>query len=173
MSPIPATPRSVLHTDLCGPFSTGKSFLVLIDSCARQPVVSIIKSTTTGAIIKKMKSCFATHGLPAEIVTDNGSQFTSEEFKSYCSANGIKHCHVTPYCPQVNSEIVRFKYTTEKNIRANHAEWKNWRNKLDIFLLNHQSTAHSTTGRTPAVLLFGRNICTKLPSLPGQTEGVP
>ena len=58
-----------------------------------------------GAIIKKMKSCFATHGLPAEIVTDNGRQFTSEEFESYCSANGIKHRHVTPYCPQANSKI--------------------------------------------------------------------
>ena len=120
-----------------------------------------------------MKSCFATHGLPVEIVTDNGSQFTSEEFESYCSAYGIKHCHVTPYRPHANSEIVQFKCTTEKTIRAAQAEGKNWRNKLDIFLLNHQSTAHSATGRTPTVLLFGRNICTKLPSLPGQTEGVP
>ena len=81
MSQIPATPWSVLITDLCRPFLTGKSFLVLIDSCSRLLEVSIIKSTTTWAIIKKMKSCFAAHGLSVEIDTDNGSQFTAEEFE--------------------------------------------------------------------------------------------
>lgn len=172
MSQMPSRPWSVLHADLCGPFPTGESLLVLVDSCSRWPDVSIMKSTTASAIIKRMKSCFAVHGLPEEIVTDNGPQFVAEDFTSYLSEHGIKHRRITPYWPQANSEVERFNRTVEKAIRAAHAEGKNWKNELDIFLLNYRATAHSTTGKAPAVLLFGRNIRTKLPSLPNQTESV-
>ena len=170
---MPTRPWSVVHADLCGPFPSGESLLVLVDSCSRWPEVFIMKSTTATAVIKIIKSCFATHGLPEEIVTDNGPQFVAEEFKSYLTEHGIKHRRVTPYWPQANSEVERFNRTLEKATRAAHAEGKNWKNEIDIFLLNYRATAHCTTGKAPAVLLFGRNIRTKLPSLSTQTAAAP
>ena len=80
---------------------------------------------------------------------------------------------MTPYWPQANSEVERFNRTLEKATRAAHAEGKNWKNEIDIFLLNYRATAHCTTGKAPAVLLFGRNIRTKLPSLSTQTAAAP
>ncbi len=72
---------------------------------------------------------------------------------------------VTPYWPQANSEVERFNRTLEKAIRAANTEGKDWKSELNTFLLNYRATAHCTTGKSPAVLLFGREIRTKLPSL--------
>jgi hypothetical protein len=75
------------HADLCGPFPSGESLLVMVDTYFRWPwpEVQVMKSTTSTAIIKCMKTTFATHGIPHEIVTDNGPQFTSAEFSTYLS----------------------------------------------------------------------------------------
>ena len=68
MTEMPSRPWTVLHADLCGPFPSGESLLVLIDSCSRWPEVFILKSTTAAVFINRMESCFAAHGLPEEIV---------------------------------------------------------------------------------------------------------
>ncbi|CAB4030060.1 uncharacterized protein K02A2.6-like [Paramuricea clavata] len=165
MTEMPSRPWTVLHADLCGPFPSGESLLVLVDSCSRWPKVFILKNTTAAVIINRMKSCFAVHGLPEAIVTDNGPQFVAEEFDLYFREHGITHRRVTPYWPQANSEVERFNRTLEKAIRAANTEGKDWKSELNTFLLNYRTTAHCTTGKSPAVLLFGREIRTKLPSL--------
>ena len=67
----------------------------------------------------------------------------------------VLHTVVTPYWPQANSEVERFNRTVEKAIRAANVEGKNWKEELDVFVLNYRSTPHCTTGQPPAVLLFG------------------
>jgi len=50
-------------------------------------------------------------------------------------------------------------------MRAAHAEGKNWREGLNRFLFAYRSTPHSTTGKSPAELLFRRKLTTKMPEL--------
>jgi len=45
---------------------------------------------------------FATHGLPATLVSHNGSNFTSSEFQEFMKKNGIKHIQVASYHPASN-----------------------------------------------------------------------
>ena len=108
MTTMPSKPWQTLHADLCGPFPSGESLLVMVDTCSRWPEVHVMKSTTSTAIIKCMKTTFATHGIPLEIVTDNVPQLTSTEFSTYLSSSGIAHRKVTPYWPQANSEVECF-----------------------------------------------------------------
>ena len=136
MTEMPSRPWTVLHADLFGPFPSGESLLVLVDSCSPWPEFFILKSTTAAIIINRMKSCFAVHGLPEEIVTDHGPQFVAKEFGSYLRDHGITHRQVTPYWPQANSEVERFNRTLEKAIRAATTEGKDWKNELNTFLLN-------------------------------------
>ncbi|CAB3980227.1 uncharacterized protein K02A2.6-like [Paramuricea clavata] len=133
MTTMPSQPWQTLHANLCGPFPSGESLLVMVDTCSRWPEVHVMKSTTSTAIIKCMKTTFATHGIPHEIVTDNGPQFTFAEFSTYLSNCGIVHCKVTPYWPQANSEVERFNRTVEKAIRAANVEGKNWKEEFDVF----------------------------------------
>ena len=54
-------------------------------------------------------------------------------------------------------------------IRKAHAEGKNWRLELNKFLLAYRSTPQSTTGISPAELLFRRPLRTKLPQVTDDT----
>lgn len=41
------------------------------------------------------------------------------------------------------------------------------------FLRHYRATPHSTTGKTPAELLFGRKLCTTLPTAKQPPENTP
>ena len=165
MSPLPPTPWHTLHIDFCGPFPTGEYLLVVIDAYSRFPEVDIVRSTSATAIIPKLDRIFATHGIPTVIRSDNGPPFTSHEIERYMEENGIEHREITPLWPQANSEAENFMKPLTKAIRSSHAEGKTWTKHLYKFLLNYRTTPHSTTGFSPAELLFNRKVYNKLPQL--------
>lgn len=50
-------------------------------------------------------------------------------------------------------------------MRIAQAEGKNWRKELVHYLATYRTTPHTVTGVSPAELLFGRKIRTKMPEL--------
>ena len=56
-------------------------------------------TATSGMTIEVLRTIFSTHGLPTVLVTDNGPQFTSAEFKTFVENNGIRHQRSAPYHP--------------------------------------------------------------------------
>ena len=48
------------------------------------------------------RTLFATHGIQEEVVTDNGTPFTSAEFSDFTRKYGICHVRVSPYHPSSN-----------------------------------------------------------------------
>ena len=46
--------------------------------------------------VKALKNLFAKYGLPQTIVSDNGTQFTSDLFKKMCDEGGITHIRTAP-----------------------------------------------------------------------------
>ena len=50
-------------------------------------------------------------------------------------------------------------------MRAAPAEKRDWRSELNKFLLAYRSTLHTTTGKSPAELLYGRKMSTKVPEV--------
>ena len=164
--PMPALPWSSVAVDLCGPFPTGETLLVLVDYYSRFPFVEIIKNTTSKTIIAKLFEIFSVHGLPETLTSDNGGQFTSDEFELFLKINGIHHNKTTPLWPQANGQVERINRVIKKAIQAAVNDGLNWRNELNTFLLSYRNTPHCTTGETPSFLLFSRNIRDKLPSIP-------
>ena len=119
-----------------------------------------MRSITSTATIEKLREMFATHGLPATLVSDNGSNFTSAKFQEFMKKNGIKHIKVSPYYPASNGLAERgvriFKEGYEK------MEEGSIQTKLSRFLLSYRTTPHSTTGVPPAELLMKRKLHTRL-----------
>jgi transposase InsO family protein len=64
-------------------------------------------------IYEDIFTCF---GVPREIVTDQGSQFTSKMMKELTNKYGIKHCKSSPYHPQANGQV--------NNTTVEYARWK-------------------------------------------------
>ena len=83
--------------------------------------------------------------------------------KEYLKSCGIKHRKVVPYSPQSNGLIERFHRTIKKMIQTVHSEGRVWQDALHSFLLEYRSTPHASTNRTPALLMFGREIRTEIP----------
>ena len=85
----------------------GNYFLVLIDSHTKWIEVFKMHLTTSTKTIDILRDLFAAHGLPEEVVSDNGPQFTSHEFREFLRLNGIKQTLVPPYRPASNGAAER------------------------------------------------------------------
>ena len=92
---------SRIHIDYTGPYK-GEMFLVVVDAYSKWLEVQHMRSITSTATIEKLCEMFTMNGLPATLVSDNDSNFTSAEFQEFMKKNGIKHIKVSPYHPTSN-----------------------------------------------------------------------
>ena len=167
----PTQPWTRIHMDLAGPF-LNQMFLVLIDSYSKWIEVLPLTSTTSTALIQKIRPLFAQFGLPSTVVTDNGTQFVSEEFEKFLKNNGIRHISSAPYHPATNGLAKRavqiFKAGIRKITDGSTSDC------IARILLNYRRTPQTTTGSSPAELMFGRNLRTRLdlllPNLSARVE---
>jgi hypothetical protein len=75
----PATkPWERIHIDYAGPH-LGRHFLIVVDTFTKYPEVITTRQTVT--VLRKLCS---QHGVPETIVSDNGPQFTAQNFKEFC-----------------------------------------------------------------------------------------
>lgn len=151
--------------DFLGPLPSGDSLFVLVDYYSRWPEVIPMKETSTETMIKSLDNIFTHFGYPQIIRCDNGPQFRSEKFKNYCLVNGIKINHVTPYAPFQNGEVERMNRGILKRARISQSLNLDWEDELNKYLLMCRTTPHSTTGESPSMMLFNKNIRDKIPSL--------
>ena len=115
-------------------------------------------STDSNKTVEVLRSLFARYGLPKTIVTDNGTQFTSSVFESFCRNNGISHKCSTLYHPSTNGEAERFVQSFKTGMKTA----TDVQITLCNFLMHYRSSPHAVTGKTPGEMLFGRNIRTRL-----------
>ena len=97
----PSRPWSRLHIDHAGPFH-GKLFLIVVDAYSKWIDVQIVPSTSVEATIAALRPIFSTFGLPQQLVSDNGTGFTSAQFQEFLSQNGVKQILTSPYHPSSN-----------------------------------------------------------------------
>ena len=159
----PVRPSQQIHIDFCQKGSD--YFLVVIDSHSKWIEVQHMTSTTTERTINELRLIFATHGLPEEVVSDNGPQFKSTEFAEFMRKNGIKHTLVPPYHPQSNGAAERSVRIVKDALVKQVLEGTkgiSMKHRLANFLFRYRTTPHSTTGITPAELMVKRSLRTRL-----------
>eukprot|EP00117_Sycon_ciliatum_P047528 scpid79697/ scgid33944/ Uncharacterized protein K02A2.6 len=149
----PSGPWRRLHLDFAGPF-LGKMFLIVVDAYSKYLEVIPMSTATSAGTIKSLRRLFATFGLPTHIVTDNGSQFTSAEFKSFLRANGIAHTCSAPGHPETNGLAERYvgHFKAKMKLMGTNDDLDT---RLQRFLLTYRSTP-SSNGKSPAEMLMNR-----------------
>ena len=153
----PSAPWSRIHLDFAGPFQR-QMFLILVDAHSKWLEVRPVPSTSADVTIAELRSIFATFGLPARIVSDNGSPFSSAAFGEFLKRNGIRHSFAPPYHPSTNGQAERLVQTTKSALRKISSG--DWKLRLARFLFSQHMLPSTVTGQSPAELLMGR----KLPS---------
>jgi len=136
-------------------------FFVLVDAFSKWPQVVTMQSTTVPKTIQALRQIFAMYGLPEHLVSDNGPQFTSEEFAIFLKSHGIRHTKSAPYHPATNGLAERFVQSLKQGLKANLSSGRPLSQRLGEFLFMYRSSIHSTTGVTPSSLFLKRELRTR------------
>lgn len=169
-------PLEIIHSDVCGPidpitWNGGKYFVTFIDDYSHFSAVYIIMKKSEvlqkfkeyvalctakfNTKIKKLQygvtniqtSDFWSQNIQISILrADNGGEYISNEFKSFCADSGIQMSHTVPYTPEQNGVAERFNRTILEKTRTMiiHAglEKRFWNEALQAanYLLNRSPT---------------------------------
>ncbi|XP_061170307.1 uncharacterized protein K02A2.6-like [Saccostrea echinata] len=121
-----------------------------------------MKTTTSSQTIDVLRTVFARNGLPSQIVSDNGPQFTSEEFAKITRGNGIKHITSAPCHPSTNGLAERFVQSFKMSLKSSKKKSGSVVKKLSNFLMAYRNAPQCTTNESPAKLFMGGNLPSRL-----------
>ena len=96
-TPLPSYPWERIAADLFE--LKGSMYLLVVDYYSRFVEVQKLNSTTSTSVITYLKSLFSRFGIPVEMVTDNGPQFSSNEMKEFSDSYGFRHITTSPHYP--------------------------------------------------------------------------
>lgn len=111
----PLRPHEHWHIDisylnLCGTFYY---FIAVLDGCSRYIVNWDIRESMTEydveVVLQKARELFP--GTNPRIISDNGPQFISKDFRAFIRLSGMTHVRTSPYYPQANGKFERFNRT--------------------------------------------------------------
>eukprot|EP00253_Pinus_taeda_P022447 PITA_22447 len=106
---------------------------------------------------KQRENIFYKFGYPRELVTDQGSQFTSNLIEDLLAHHKIKHKTSTPYHPQENGQVeVTNRALEEIFTKVVSSNRKDWANHLVEAIWTYNTTWKTTTGFTPYELVYGK-----------------
>ena len=136
----PSKPWHRIHVDYCGPF-LGHMFLVVVDAYSKWPEVICMQSTTSEKTIEALRHLFSRNGLCLQLVSDNGPQFTSDEFRKFMLTNGIKHIRSVQFHPASNGQAERFVQSMKHAMKSMGNDHGTVQDKLSRFLLAYRNAA--------------------------------
>ncbi len=151
---IPSRPWAKVGQDL---FTLhNKSYLVTVDFYSDYFELDELEDTTATTVINATKRHFARHGI-ADMVTDNGPQYTSQEFQEFKNTWQFEHITSSPYHSQANGK-------SESAVKIAKNILKKAKNTdIQMALLEWRNTPDAN-GNSPMQKLQSRRTKTTLPT---------
>jgi len=115
-------------------------------------------NTQANRLISVFDNLYARFGLPEHVVTDNGPQYRSDEFRNFLKIKGIKHTFSPPYYPATNGAAENFVRTFKSNVDKIVKDGISLEKAVNMFLLDYRTVEYSTTGRSSAFIMFKREL---------------
>ena len=157
-SATPERPWQILGTDLF--HLNGNNYLIIMDYYSRYPEVALLgKDTSSRNTIAHLKSVFSRHGIPECVISDNGPQYSSEEFAKFSVQYGFTHVTSSPKYARSNGVAERAVETVKQMLKKEKDPY--------LALLAYRSSP--VLGLySPAELLMGRKLRTTVIVHPAQ-----
>ena len=162
--PIVTTPFDRVAVDFVGPLPQtpkgNRYILVFIDYATRWPeafATRDMKATTVAEIL--IKEILCRHGAPVELLSDRGRDFLAEVVQETCKFMRTHKINTAAYHPQTNGLCERFNGTLTQIISLYVNEnQQNWDDLIQMALFGYRISVQESTKRTPAELLYGRQM---------------
>ncbi|XP_072052109.1 uncharacterized protein [Arachis hypogaea] len=167
------TPAEELHTtevswpfdrwglDILGPFPKApgqvKFLLVSIDYFSKwieaQPLAHITAEKVRSFL---WKNIICRYGIPREIISDNGRQFTDHKLAAFLTNFNIKHHFSSVEHPQTNGQVESANRIILQGLKKKLGDAKGeWADLIPEVLWSYNTSIQSATGETPFKLVYG------------------
>ena len=144
------------------PSASGNKYaLIAIDYYTKWiKVIPVPEADAATTVRNVLLHLIARYGVPAKLITDNGSAFKGE-FEAFFRDRFIEHRPITPDVPRSNGLAERAVQTVKNALKkfvAKDKRARNWDTEgLASILLGYRCTVQAATGLSPAQILFAQD----------------
>ena len=155
---MPSRPWEKVATDL---FTyNNKEFLITVDYYSNFWELDELSTTTSPAVISKLKRHFARYGCPETVISDNGPQFASETFADFAKAWEFEHRTISPWNSKANGKVEAAVKVAKQLLR----KARDSKTDVQLALLDQRNTPTQGMTTSPAQRFLNRRTKTLLPT---------
>ena len=157
-------PFKRVAVDLIGPLHPptdkgNRYILTLVDYATRYPEAEALPNIETERVAEALVGIFSRVGVPREMLTDMGSQFTSLLMKELSRLISMKQLTTTPYHPMCNGLVEKFNGTLKQIIKRVCTDRpRDWDKYLSAALFAYREVPQESLGFSPFELVYGRSV---------------
>lgn len=156
---LPKRPWQKLGIDLFE--LNNKNYVCVVDYFSDYfEVLPLPHKKDTRAVVRRLKSIFACHGIPETIMSDNGPPFNSQDFATFMQEYEIEHITSSPYYPKSNGKAESAVKIAKGLLRKTTEAQEDFQ----LALLNWRNTPTAGLDSSPAQRLYGRRTRTLVPT---------
>ena len=160
---FPSNRFQTVHTDVVGPLpevagSSVKYLLTIIDRCTGWVEAIPMVTQTAKETAKAFESWLSRFGVPLYVLTDRGTNFQSDLFRSMIKRYGCYQLRTTSYHPESNGKIERM-HRTLKNILKCEGKPNDWLENLNNALFALRCLPNKEDGISPFQAVTGTMMC--------------
>ena len=162
--PLIDQPFKRVAIDLVGPIAPASDkghryILTLVDYATRYPEAVPLKSIDTETVAEALLDMYSRVGVPEEVLSDLGTQFTSDCMKEVSRLLSIRRLTTSPYHPACNGLVEKFNGTLKHMLRRLcHEQPRQWHRFINPLLFAYREARQEATGFSPFELLYGRTV---------------
>ena len=150
---------------LCSDYFTymNNNYLVFVDRYSNWPIV-FKESGTASNLVKRLREVFITFGIPEDLTTDGGPQFTADITQEFLKSWGVHHRLTSVGNPHANTRAEIAVKSVKRMLMANTSPTGSL--DVDAFqkaILVYRNSIDPQTKTSPAMIVFGRQIRDPIP----------
>ncbi|KAK3891254.1 hypothetical protein Pcinc_004851 [Petrolisthes cinctipes] len=164
LKPLPLISESFerVAVDIVGPIipratDGAKYILTCVDFATRWPEAVPLRDIEATTVAEALLDIFCRVGIPKQVLSDRGSQFTSTMMEELWRLLSVKGLRTTPYHPMCNGLCERFNGTLKKMLRRMAVEQpREWSRYISPLLFAYREAPQASLQFSPFELVYGK-----------------
>ena len=163
--PTDIVPPEYPFQKICSDYFTHNNhdYVVIVDRYSNWPMVFRSEHGADG-LVKRLREVFVTFGVPEELTSDGGPQFTAGKSQQFLKSWGVHHRLTSVANPHANCRAEVAVKTVKRMLMDNtSANGSIHIDKFQKAMLVYRNSVDPETKTSPAMVIFGRPIRDSIP----------